>query len=391
MIRTQSLALACGALLAIACGPEEEEASVSFALEIRDSIRVDYPGLLDLMDVDPVQKRILLYDRQRGTILLTDFEGNRLLDLNKQGDDKGSYGQYLWSPARIETGGGIFLISHKGFFTFDSEGNLARFRPFEEAVPFFGGRAAADSELLEHEGIFFQKGLVARGEYNKTDEEYYEQFQLLVRFDPENGSAERIVHLEEESPFRSSGMAFEIPEMSPSFTILEDKLLVVAGTDPHLNAYTIQPPHRLLFRKSIAYPEYNAGQGIERAKADPKSITSDASAGRTHTLKVYKNFLISSFNPGYNFADRERYLTIDNPDDYRAFRESIVDKYPSALFLMDHQGQGIQQLDLPKSLDHRQFLVRGGELWWLSRFNSEVEEDFVTIYQVEIAEKDRTN
>ncbi|WP_154852936.1 hypothetical protein [Cyclobacterium xiamenense] len=391
MTRTQSLALFFGLLLAVACEPQEKEASSSFALEITDSIRVDYPGLLDLMDVDPAQKRVLLHDRQRGTILLTDFEGNQVLTLNKQGDDKGSYGQYLWSPARIETDGSIFLISHKGFFTFDSAGNLAEYRPFEEAVPFFGGRAAADSELLEHEGIFYQKGLVARGAYNKTNDEYYEQFQLLVKFDPEKGSAERIIHLEEESSFRSSGKAFEVPEMNPSFTILEDKLLVVAGTDPYLNAYAIQPPHRLLFRKSIAYPEYSAGQGVERAKADPRSIASDETAGRTYTLKVYKDYLISSFNPGYDFADRERYLTIDNPDDYRTFRESIGDKYPAALFLMDHQGQGIQKLDLPESLDHRQFLVRGGELWWLSRFNSEVEEDFVTVYKVEIAEKDRAN
>ncbi|MDN3688715.1 hypothetical protein [Cyclobacterium jeungdonense] len=374
------------ALLAFSCQQEKKEDTPSFSLEIIDSIRVEYAGLLDLMDADPARKRVLLHDRQRGIILLTDFEGNHVLKLDKQGDDKGSYGGYLWSPARIKDNDHISLVSHMGFFEFDAEGKLASHRKFQEDVPFFGGRAAADSELMEHEGIFYQKGLVARGQYNKTQDEYYDQFQLLVKFDPEKGSAERIIHLEEESPFRTSGKAFEIPEMSPSFTILEDKLLVIAGTDPHLNVYDIKAPHRLLERKPIAYPDYNAGQGIERTRADPKSIAYDESAGRTHTLKVYKDYLLSSFSPGYDFADRERYLTIDNREDYSAFREAIADKYPPALFLMDHQGEGIQKLSLPESLDHRQFLVRDGYLWWLSRFNSEVEEDFVKIYKVEITE-----
>lgn len=376
------------ALFAFSCQQEKKQESLSFSLEITDSIRVEYAGLLDLMDVDPARERVLLHDRQRGIIVLTDFEGNHLLNLDKQGDEKGSYGQYLWSTAQIKDKDHISLVSHMGFFEFDAEGKLSSHRKFQEDVPFFGGRAAADSELMEHEGIFYQKGLVARGQYNKTQDEYYDQFQLLVKFDPEKGSADRIIHLEEESPFRTSGKAFEVPEMSPSFTILEDKLLVIVGTDPHLNVYDIHPPHRLLERKPITYPDYNAGQGTERAKADPKSIAYDESAGRTHTLKVYGDYLLSSFSPGYDFADRERYLTIDNREEYSTFRESIKDKYPPALFLMDHQGEGIQKLPLPESLDHRQFLVRDGALWWLSKFNSEVEEDFVKIYKVEITENE---
>ncbi|WP_162416032.1 hypothetical protein [Cyclobacterium roseum] len=375
-------------LFALSCQQEKKQESQSFSLEITDSIRVEYAGLLDLMDVDPARERVLLHDRQRGIIVLTDFEGNHLLKLDKQGDEKGSYGRYLWSTAQIEDNDHISLISHMGFFEFDAEGKLASHRKFQEDVPFFGGRAAADSELMEHEGIYYQQGLVARGQYNKTQDEYYDQFQLMVKFDPEKGSAERIIHLEEESPFRTSGKAFEVPEMSPSFTILEDKLLVIVGTDPHLNVYDIHPPHRLLKRKPISYPNYNAGEGMERAAADPNSIDSDRSAGRTYSLKAFQNYLLASYHPGYDVADRERYRSVSSPDEYSAFNKSIDGKYRPALFVMDQQGNPIQSIPIPESLDHRQFLVRDGDLWWLSRFNSEVEEDLVQIYKVEITEKD---
>ncbi|SHN25630.1 hypothetical protein SAMN04488057_11444 [Cyclobacterium lianum] len=378
-------------LLALSCQQqqnkqEEQTEGTSLSLVITDSIRIDYPGLLDLMDVDPSRERVLLYDRQRGIILLTDFDGNHLLSLDKQGDEKGSYGLYLWSTAKIKEDDRIFLISQKGFFEFDARGELAYHMAFQDEVPFFSGRAAADAELIEHEGIFFQKGLVAWGEYNKTQDEYYDQFQLLVKFDPKKRTAERIIHLEAESPFRSSGKAFEILDMSPTFTVLDDKLLVIAGTDPHLNVYDIHPPHQLLERNPIAYPNYRIGQGTERAEADPKSITVDQSAGRTHTLKAFGDHLLATVSRGFDVADRERYKAISSREENSSFMESIAGKYEPALFLMDHHGENIQQLPLPQSLDYVQFLVREGELWWLSRLNADKEEDFVKIYKVEITE-----
>lgn len=102
------------------------------------------------------------------------------------------------------------------------EGNLVKQQPFQNEVTFFAGPAAADSELLDHDEIFFQKGLVAWGEYNKTQDEYYDQFQLIAKFDPEKDSAERIINLEETSPFRTSGRSYEISEMNPCFAILDD-------------------------------------------------------------------------------------------------------------------------------------------------------------------------
>jgi len=175
--------------------------------------------------------------------------------------------------------------------------------------------------------------------------------------------------------------------MNPCFAILDDKLLVIAGTDPHLNVYDIKTPHQLLDRKPIAYPNYQMGDGEDRALADPKSIAYDESAGRTHSLKVYKDYLITTYSPGYDVADKEKYKTFMAREDYKVFKEKIAGKYPPAIMVMDHQGEAIQSISLPDNLDHRQFLVCDGALWWLSKFNSEIEEDFVQIYKVEIIRK----
>ncbi len=371
----------------LSCESQKEKQTAQFQLEITDSVKIAYPGLLNLMDIRPANERILLHDFQRGLILMTDFNGDILLELDKSGDQKGSYGNYLWSPASVDNNDHISLVSFNGFFEFDAKGNLVENRPFEETLPSFSGRASADSEIIEHEGLFYQKGLVAWGKYNKTDDEYYEQFQLLVKFDPDKGTAERIINLEPESLFRTTGRAYEIPEMLPSFCILDDELLVIAGTDPYLNIYEATSPHRLLERKRIEFEDYHAGEGKERAIADPKSIAFDESAGRTHTLKTYNNFLLATYFPGYGPPDRDAYNSIQNGDDYRVFKESIEGKYASKLLIMDHQGNALQSLDIPERLDHRQFLVRDGELWWFSRMNMSEEEDFVTVYRVELTEE----
>ncbi|MEX2592290.1 MAG: hypothetical protein WD426_05920 [Anditalea sp.] len=128
------------------------------------------------------------------------------------------------------------------------------------------------------------------------------------------------------------------------------------------------------------------GQGKERAKADPLSIDYDESAGRTHTLKVLGNFLLATYSPGYNTADRETLQKVRGGEEYQAFKQKIEGKYHPRLLVMDHQGNALQHLDIPQTLNHRQFLVRDGELWWLSRMNMNEEEDFVKVYRVEIKE-----
>ncbi|GAB2991597.1 hypothetical protein GCM10027284_05230 [Cyclobacterium sediminis] len=380
------LSFAIFSLFLISC-EKEKAATTKLSLAITDSIRIDYLGLLDFMDIQPKSERILFHDRQRGIILMTDFKGNLLLRMEKGGDQKDSYGGFLYSAAKIKDREDISLVSQNGFFEYDANGNLISHRAFSKDPPLLAGRAAADTELMEHKGLFYQKGLVAWGKYNKTEDEYYNQFQLLVKFDPEKGTAERIINLEEDSPFRSTGRAYEISEMNPSLTILGDQLLVIAGTDPYLNFYDIDSSHQLLNRKRIAYPNYHMGEGADRSKADPKAIAFDESAGRTYTLKVYKDYLITSFSTGYEPADREAYKAIKNREDYSDFKNKIKNKYQPALFLMNHQGEALQSLALPDKLDHRQFLVRNGSLWWLSKFNTDKEEDFVKIYKVEIIEK----
>ena len=140
---------------------QEKAVTTKLSLAITDSIRIDYLGLLDFMDIQPKSERILFHDRQRGIILMTDFKGNQLLKMEKGGDQKDSYGGFLYSAAKIKESDHISLVSQNGFFEYDAKGNLISHQAFSEDPPLLAGRAAADTEFMEHNGLLFQKGLVA--------------------------------------------------------------------------------------------------------------------------------------------------------------------------------------------------------------------------------------
>ncbi|HSI75249.1 MAG TPA: hypothetical protein VK957_05130 [Lunatimonas sp.] len=373
-----------GYLILLACNaPNEDAADSSFSLLVKDSIQVDYVGMLDLMDIAPSQGRILFHNMQNGVILLTDFEGNHLSEMEKRGDSKDSYGPYPWLPARFLENGNFFMIGLKGYMEFYPSGELAKQIPYHSSdVPNLGGRAAADNEFVMHEDFVLIRAIIPRGEFTKVEPEYYENFLQLAKISPQKGEFERFLNIENESLFKN-GSAYDVTEMMPTFTTHENRLYLISGTDPHLNIYDINEEFKRVDRKPIAYPNYNPGEGKEPAKADVRGISLDRAAGKTHVLKTYGDYLIATYFAGFDFSDREEYKNLTN-ETYSAFFEKIEGKYPIRMHVMDLEGNSLADFELPKQLDYRQFLVRDEKIWFLSKFNQEEEEDFVKIYQVEL-------
>lgn len=373
-----------GYLILLSCNsPQETASNNSFSLLVKDSIQVDYVGMLDLMDIAPSQERILFHNMQNGVILLTDFQGNHLHEMEKRGDSKDSYGPYPWLPARFLENGNFFMIGLKGYLEFYPNGELVKQIPYQSTdVPNLGGRAAADNEFSMHGDNVLIRAITPWGEFNKAEAEYYDNFLQLAKISPQEGKFERFLHLEQESLFKN-GRAYDVTEMMPSFTTHGNKLYVISGTDAHLNIYDINDGFKRVDRKQIAYPNYNPGEGKEPAKADVRGISLDRAAGKTHVLKTHGDYLIATYFAGFDFSDREEYKNLTN-ESYSAFFEGIEGKYPVRMHVLDLEGNSLADFELPNQLDYRQFLIRDGKMWFMSKFNNEEEEDFVKIYQVEL-------
>lgn len=372
-------------LLIVSCGKKYDEAALkdnpSLSLIVKDSIKVDYAGLLNLQDVDTENERLLLYDRQRNIFLITDHNGSALHQFSKNDDEKGGF-SFLLGPAMFHTDGQIRLIAMNGIISYDLHGNLSSHIPYSnEDPPGFSGRPMFAEEFEEYDGKLLGKGVVARGEYGKNEKEFYDQFLLLSWFDPASGKYERIINLEEESLFKN-GRAYEVTEMMPVYTIFRDKIFLVAGGDPYLNVYQAKSPHQLISRTKLSYSPFYVSDGQDMNAADPKAIQSIESSGNTLNLKATSDYLIAGYSSGYDAGDRIKYN--DRSMNYQDFKKIIDGKYPDYIHVMDHDGNMLLNMENSLNIDLREFTTRDEHIWAMKKVNLEEEEDFVMIYKIAI-------
>ncbi|WP_194775172.1 hypothetical protein [Pararhodonellum marinum] len=372
-------------MIVLSCGTKPSEKMDSdgkLELEVLDSVRFEYLGQLHLMDVNPEIGKVLFFDQQTRDFLVSDFEGNQLAKFNKTGDAPDSFGSFPLTAGKFIDGSSFRILSYLGAFTYDFEGNLIHAMRYPEPV-YFPGRASAESEFFEVENKFHTVGIVPRGEYPNNIPAYYDNFELLAKIDAENGEVERVIKLEEESVFKN-GNGHDVSDMIPLIQIRDEKIWMIVGKDLFLNVYDLNPPHALLQKTALPVQEFDQNPGLPMKEMDPLAIRPDMTFGRIKNMKVTDKHVIISYFRGLDELDREEFKALKTFQESQIFLESKKDKYPDHLLVLNKEGEKLTDFEIPSQLHNQQFLFREGFLWFLSRLNLEEEEDFWTVYKVDL-------
>ncbi|MGM0943629.1 MAG: hypothetical protein ACQEW9_00520 [Bacteroidota bacterium] len=356
-----------------------------FQLEIVDSIRVDYIGNLSFMDVQPDLQRALFFDMQRRAFVTTDFEGNILGEFVKDRDSPDGFGSFPMAAGRLLEGDRIQVVSMFGVFEYDFEGNLIKAaKTPKEEMKSFSGRMDALREIYPVKDKLLMTGLVARGEYNKTQPEFYDNFQQLVWIDPKTGSMEQFLHLDSASIFQN-GQSHEPGMLSATFEVIDDQLYVITGGDPFLTIYELEEPYQKIKRVALDLTDFQVNEGEDPQKADPRAISFDPSYGMVSKMARVGDLLVISYTTGYDELDRAEYQSVNSQQAYRDFNARIAGKYKNRIQIMNLEGEKLTDFEFPEKLGNV-FVSRDGALWFNALPNPEVEEDFFQLYRVEIKE-----
>jgi len=371
----------------ISCSNQQSEEDLYASLEFEkvDSVRVHYLGQLNLMDVNPEHEKVLLFNQMEGTFLITDFNGQILSTFKKTDDAPDSYGRFPLAAGKFsEDGQSISLISNMGLFTYDLEGNLeSSLRYPRDESPSFAGKASADSEFFPLGSKTLIKAVEPRGEYQRNTPEFYDHFLLLAMIDNETGEINRFMGLEDDSIYKN-GKGHDIADMMPMIDVADDKIFMVVGKDTYLNVYDLTPPYALLQRTALPLTNFKQNQGEDFAKVDPRMIKPDMAAGRISNIKVLRDYVILSYFEGYNDQDKEDFDMITTAQEYADFNQRMKGKYPRKLLILNKKGEKIKETNVPTGFNVSQFIVRGEHLWFMSQLNEETEEDFWTVYKVDL-------
>lgn len=354
-----------------------------FSLGITDSIRVDYIGKLNLMDINPAFDRVLLFDPQNMKFVSTDLKGTILGEFGKDRDAPDGFGYYPMAAGKFNASKNIQVVSMTGIFEYDLKGNLLGSVkvPRDQILP-FSGRVDAKREILFVNGKILVVGLIARGDYNKTQPEFYDTFLQLVWADPQTGNYEQFLNLDSESIFQN-GMSHEPTTISTSFDVVNDQLYVISGTDPYLNIYELDSPYTRLKRIPLELKNYRLNPGEDPNKADPRMITYDPSFGIIHKLVKMGDKLMLTYETGYDHEDAVRYHENMSSEERQAFGARVMKKYKLRYQILDLDGHLLGDFEVPEKLGDV-YVSREGALWFMGKANPDVEEDFFTLYKVEI-------
>ncbi|WP_439488558.1 hypothetical protein [Algoriphagus sp.] len=369
-----------------ACEPSNtstQTEQTDHAIAITDSIQVNYIGKLVLMDVSPADELILFFDRQTMKFVSSDFGGNIKGEFSKDRDAPDGFGFYPMAAGRFNSSKNIQVVSSSGIFEYDLDGNLLNSVkvPNDDIKP-FSGRADANREIHFVKDKILLAGLIARGDYNKTQPEFYDTFLQLVWADPKTGDYEQFLNLDPESIFQND-MSHEPTTISTTFDIVNDQLYVISGIDPFLNIHELDSPYTRMHRIPLQLQNYKLNQGEDPKKADPRAISYDPSYGMILKLTKVGDKLVVFYNTGFDEEDAIRSRENMSGSELDKFYARMNEKYKVRYQILDLEGKLLADSEIPDKLNIL-LVSREGSLWFLGRENPDVEEDFYTVYKVEI-------
>ena len=371
----------------ISCKPSTEEKTDSiWSLVLVDSLQVEHLGEMMLLDISPNHELFLTADYPKETYYLIDKEGEILSEINKSGDRPDSFG-YAFSNMSFWDDNTIFVIGSKGLKWYDIEGSETKFVPLNPDYKLKGilRNTGGGPILLQDQGntkILYRGGAV-KGK--RTEPGYLEKIRGGTLIDPETFDLEHVFPLEKDSRF-FDGKFYDDGDLYSRLVLGKEFIYVTYDANPILYAYEKTYPHKLSFKKELKLINVNLSEGIPTEYVD-WDLFVETSKGGIRSLQADNKYVYLMYFEG---LPKERIAEIDQLYDIdenkaQAEEEAEVSKREKRMKIFTLEGEELTDIKLPVFLDsYWGFIARDGFLYFNKAANSEIEEDFYTLYKVQL-------
>lgn len=378
-------------VLLISCSQSKQETDLSnqigntlVRLEKIDSVRIGFLGNPIVQDIDSNSETVLFTEpgNYSEDIYVTDFDGNIIHSYTKFGDLPDTYG-VLFAPLKIVGGNEFLAYGINGLLTYDFSGQLLSRIKIQDIQPYNFAKKSMGFSLgiLEEGFLYFDQG---SRNIDYSDRRLYEEVNAMVLIDKTSGKREELMNIPESSLYRN-GKYFYRDAWAPIFELTEDELLVVYGADPKIYVHEKTRPFRLIREIPLDIPDYNfyAGEDVY----NPDSFLNYFSHGRIETITKINGYFILGYFPGYGPQDLATSKENNSPEEWQAFRERMLKKYPHKVVIFDSKGDLINDF-VPSNVDPRNIIQRDGQLWAMGKMDMEIERDYFMVYKLELKLED---
>ncbi|WP_163379972.1 hypothetical protein [Cyclobacterium sp. SYSU L10401] len=352
----------------------------SVFFEKLDSIRIKYLGSPTFHDIDPVSKKVLFMEHKETSQVITvaDFEGSVLTSFSKWGDFPDTYGNLLAS-LKIAGNDSFMVYGSKGFLTYNFDGELQSLvkhtdNPYQGSTRIglgFGMEPLGDGYLYINTGS--SVSLPNGGED-------YAALHPLVFLNPHTGETKPLLHFPKSSIFLK-GKYFFRNAWAPAFTVSENKIAVVFGLEPRVYIFDGAAPHPLLEEIPLDLPDYRFSEGENEYSSDVRFFGQARTSGKILNIKLIDKYILVSYFPGFNSADKEASFANLTPEEAINFWKGMREKYPYRMAVFDASGNRLSDFE-PKGLIASSMVLRNGQIWMQEKPDEEVERDYFRLFRV---------
>jgi hypothetical protein len=212
---------------------------------------------------------------------------------------------------------------------------------------------------------------------SEFDTRFYEEMDLMFWLNPESGLREPFIQLPESSLFRN-GKHFYRNAWRPVFTIDDDLIYVVFGSEPVIYVYSLNQPYSLLSRIPFDLQDYRYFSGSIDNSVNPTMMFT---SGSVLNIKKIDHYFVIAYFPGYSSEDKEAESENKNQQENLLFRERMLKKYAKRIAIIDPLGNNIIDF-VPDGLVPESMLLRNNELWMMEKPDNEVEQDYFRLFRV---------
>lgn len=363
------------------------------SLEIIDSLDLHMLGDPLITSVSESGEEFLFYDFVSRDIVVTDRYGEIQSQFNKSEDTPDSYEFMVEAPGFVGEDQ-LAIVGMGGIFLYDTAGNMIKKIDHPETLG-GGGFMAFPGKSVETVVLNGQTYLVTRSVRTRDtypgEQQYYDKYKHLELVDIEQGSSIEIVPFEQNSRFLD-GMGYYESDFWPALETNENKLYLALAGEPTLYRYSLSAEGASLDTViQLSIPGFQGIEGTPRAEFVEGNVMLNGSISSIQNIHILGDKLILNYYGGISAEDNaelsklyeankmeeadELYYTLDS----QVSRGVLVFDLESLALLGD--------LQLPENADLESFASGGGYLWMQKNRSDEVEEDFLRIYKVKLAEK----
>lgn len=261
---------------------------------LKDSLVIDYLGMLSLMDIKVDGSEYLLYDHQRKELLRVNADGEILLNKNLTSDSKDGYGSYFFSCHYMGEKE-IVVFTYNEAYVYDNELNLVKSLdlPFYFETNTVGG---GHVNLLLDETLFTNSVAADVSNDFLKEEDYLASYPFLTVYDMKK---EEVMARE---PIPSGSQLIKNPgeyrETAPFSLVYKEQLYLLFSYSPEIYKYSF-PEMELL--ETI---ELSPGKDYVQAEPTPRKgdglgkFFNELASSNYVCLYESNGYLITSFLGG---------------------------------------------------------------------------------------------